>query len=324
MELQESNKKPRLVISDMYRAKNKTAFFAIHQALTKLHEFDIEFHILWDDPNYSDEWSDKIDNLNAKITSYTKELLDQYCLDYGIDTSMVQSFSRFKSIYLVIHAHYLKKNNITNYYLIYDDDIILGNELFEFKYCLLNELPCLIYEPMNSSCDKSMADIIFSLYQGSWEYYKQVNPQLLGFNAGIQGIRLDVFSDFIDSDMFKFMLSLFNYTGIYDENGKEITGAARSIIDTQQQSFFSLMNIIRSEKPPHILTLDQYFVCPNWGHHPFFGEINHDSELNGWDFTLKSKIVHFIGHTVLEGVYYGKATVYHNLVNQYLKKHNIV
>ena len=68
----------RLVISNMYRAKNKSSFFAIHQALTRLSEFDIEFHILWDDINYRDEWSEKINNLNCKIVSYTKDQLDQY------------------------------------------------------------------------------------------------------------------------------------------------------------------------------------------------------------------------------------------------------
>jgi hypothetical protein len=39
--------KPQLVISDMYRAKNKVAFFALHQALTRFSELDLEFHILW-------------------------------------------------------------------------------------------------------------------------------------------------------------------------------------------------------------------------------------------------------------------------------------
>jgi hypothetical protein len=312
--------KPRLVISDMYRAKNKTSFFAIHQALTKLSEFDIEFHILWDDPEYRDEWSDKLDSLDAKIISYTKEQLNNYCTDYGIDATTIDNFKKFKAIYFVIHAHYLKKNNITNYYLIYDDDIILGDELFEFKYCLLNEIPCLVCEPMNSNCDKVMANTIFSHYPGGWEYYKQINPQLLGFNAGIQGIRLDMYEDFLDPKSFKYLLNLFNYSGIYDENGKEITGGMRSAIDTQQQSFFSIMNIIRSTKTPHIMTLDQYFVCPNWGHHPFFGEIDHESELNGWDFALRSKITHFIGHTVLDGVYYGKPKVFTNMVDDYLKK----
>lgn len=316
--------KPRLVISDMYRSRNKSAFFAIHQALTRLHEFDIEFHILWDDPEYVDEWSEKLIKLNANIVSYTKEQLNQYCLDYGVSSSLVEDFSKYKSIYFLIHAHYLKKKEITNYYLIYDDDIILAEELLEFKYCLLNEIPCLIHEPMNAGCDKVMANTIFQHYEGSEEYYRAMNPNLLGFNAGIQGIRLDIYEDFLEPKLFQYLLQLFNYSGIYDESGKEITGPARSAIDTQQQSFFSIMNIIRSTKKPHILTLDQYFVCPNWGYHPYFGEIDHESELNGWDFALKSKIVHFIGHTALEGVYYGKSKVYHDLVDQYLAKHNLI
>jgi hypothetical protein len=316
--------KPRLVIANMYRAKNKSAFFAIHQAITKLSEFEIEFHILWDDEDYTDEWSAKIQDLNANIVDYTKSQLDQYCLDYGVDQSKIDSFAKFKAIYFILHGHYLKKNNITNYYLIYDDDIILGDELFELKYCLVNELPCLLHEPLNSNCDKALANTIFQIYEGAWEYYKQINPHLLGFNAGIQGIRLDMYDDFLDPEYFLFMLNLFNYRGIYDENGKELVGPERSVIDTQQQSFFGVMNIIKSKKAPHIMTPDQYFVCPNWGYHPLFGEINPESELGGWDVSLKSKVVHFIGHTVLEGVNYGKPQTYHNLVNEYLIKHNII
>ena len=52
--------KPQLVISDMYRAKNKVAFFALHQALTRFSELDLEFHILWDDINYKDLYSHHI------------------------------------------------------------------------------------------------------------------------------------------------------------------------------------------------------------------------------------------------------------------------
>jgi hypothetical protein len=177
---------------------------------------------------------------------------------------------------------------------------------------------------MNSGCDKVMANVLFSHYEGAQEYYLKLNPHLLGFNAGIQGICLNIYDDFLSAANFQYLLNLFNYSGIYDASGKEITGAARSAIDTQQQSFFSLMNIIRSGKRPHIMTLDQYFVCPNWGTHPLFGEINHNSELNGWDIALKSKIIHFIGHTVLEGVYYGKPKVYHNMVDEYLQKHSIL
>ena len=316
--------KKRLVISNMYRAKNKSSFFAIHQAITRLDEFDIEFHILWDDTTYRDEWSDKIDSLDCKIISYTKEQLDQYCLDYGVPQEFIDKFVKFKAIYFILHAHYMKKNNITNYYLIYDDDIVFGEDISEFKKCLLEEVPCLIHEPLNANCDKVLINQLVSLYEGADRYYMMHNPNLYGFNAGIQGISLHMYDDFMDPDYFMFMLNLFNYSGIYDENGKEITGFQRTLIDTQQQSFFGVMNIIRSKKPPHILDPVKYFVCPNWGHHPIYGYINHENEYQGWDVNMKSNIIHFIGHTVLEGVYYGKPEMYHKLVDQYLKKHNII
>tara|TARA_R110000868_G_scaffold65400_2_gene195748 strand:+ start:410 stop:1363 length:954 start_codon:yes stop_codon:yes gene_type:complete len=316
--------KPRLVISDMYRAKNKTAFFAIHQALTKFNMFEIEFHILWDDVAYRDEWSDKIDQLNCKIVPYTKPMLDGYCLDYGIPKHTVDNFKKFNSIYFIIHAHYLKKHNITDYYLIYDDDIILGKGLEELIHCLENKIPCLISEPMNPGCDKTLANTLIPLYPGSYEYYMQVNPNVYGFNAGFQGISLDMYDDFMEPEYFNFLLELFNYSGIYDSNGVELTGPERSAIDTQQQSFFGIMNIIRSKTIPHILNPLEYFVCPNWGVHPLYGNIDTTNEFDGWDVNMKSKIVHFIGHTVLKGVYYGKPRVYGELVDEYLKKHNLI
>lgn len=318
--------KPRLVISNMYRAKNKSAFFAIHQALTSLSEFDIEFHILWDDPEYRDEWTEKLEELDCTLISYTKEQLDQYCLDYGVTQEFINKFVNFKAIYFILHAHYLKKNNITDYYLIYDDDIILAEEISEFKECLVNKIPCLIHEPLNGYCDKIMVKMLFELYgeQEAFEYYKSVNPQFLGFNAGIQGISLDMYEDFLDPEYFKLMLNLFNYQGIYDSNGKEILGPERSAIDTQQQSFFGIMNIIRSKTKPHILNPDEYFVCTNWGIHPKYGEIFTGNEFQGWDINMKSKIIHFIGHTVLDGVFYGKPEMYHKLVDQYLTKYNLL
>ena len=218
----------------------------------------------------------------------------------------------------------MKTKNITDYYLIYDDDIILGEELDEFKHCLKEKIPCLIAEPMNMGCDKVMANLLLSMYEGSFEYYKQVNPQLLGFNAGIQGISLDMYEDFLELEYLLYLLDLFNYQGIYDSEGKEIVGPERSAIDTQQQSFFGIMNIIRSKTPPHILNITEYFVCPNWGHHPFYGEIDHTNEFEGWDINMKSKIKHFIGHSVFNGVYYGKAKVFYKLVDEYLEKHNLI
>lgn len=308
----------------MYRAKNKNSFFAIHQALTIFHEFDLEFHILWDDPNYEDEWTSKIDSLDCKIVPYSKELLNNYCIDYGITQESINKFSNFKAIYFIIQAHYMKKNNVCNYYLIYDDDIILKEDIHEFKECLINEIPCLIHEPMNSGCDKSMANILFPIYENSIEYYRDVNPSLYGFNAGIQGISLDMYEDFLDKEYFNLLINLFNYKGILDDQGKEITGPERSMIDTQQQSFFGIMNIIRSKKRPVILDPKNYFICPNWGYHPIYGQLDPENEFEGWDINMKSKIVHFIGHTILEGIYYGKPKLYNKLVDDYLKKQNII
>tara|TARA_R110000868_G_scaffold8986_1_gene45522 strand:- start:11004 stop:12557 length:1554 start_codon:yes stop_codon:yes gene_type:complete len=318
------NGRKRLVIANLYRAKNKTSFFAIHQIMKRLSDYYLEFHIVWDDNEYRDEWSDKIDNLDCKIVSYTKEMLNDYCRDYGIPEDRIEKFKKFYNIYYLIHAHYLKKNKITNYYLIYDDDIILTENIDEFKACLENEIPCLISEPMNSNCDKVLANTLFSLYENSFEYYREINPSFLGFNAGIQAMSLDIYEDFIDPKYFLFLLDLFNYNGIYDAEGKEITGPERSTIDTQQQSFFGIMNIIRSKTKPTILDPKDYFICPNWGTHPTYGYIDHTNEYEGWDTNMKSKIIHFIGHTVFNGVYYGKAKVFNQYVDNYLKENNLI
>lgn len=319
-------KKHKLVVSNMYRAKNKTAFFAMHQISTVLNDFDIEFHILWDDIDFYDDWTDKINHSDFKIVSYTKQMLDQYCLEYGISKEFINTFDKFKAVYFIIHAHYLKKNSICNYYLIYDDDIILSEDIEEFKQCLRTETPLLICEPMNSSCDKVLTQKLLDLYGGeeAYKYYLSVNPRLLGFNAGIQGISLDMYEDFLEPEYFNFLLNIFNYTGIYDSTGKEITGPERTAIDTQQQSFFGTMNIIRSKTRPVILDPKKYFICPNWGYHPEYGQLNPENEYEGWDVNMKSKIIHFIGHTVLEGIYYGKSKQYHKLVDVYLKKHNLI
>lgn len=318
--------KVKLVIANMYRAKNKLSFFAIHQALNRLSEFDLEFHVIWDDLTYQDEWTDRINNLDCKIVNYTKEVLNDYCRELGVSEERIKSFDKFKAVYFIIHGHYLKKKQICNYYLIYDDDIVLTEEIEEFKYCLKNEIPCLISEPMNAGCDKVMAQRLIEMYGGepAFKYYRSVNPYMLGFNAGIQGISLDMYEDFLEPEYFQYLLGLFNYRGIYDETGKEIMGPERTAIDTQQQSFFGIMNIIRSKKQPVILDQSKYFICPNWGHHPIYGEIDYANEYQGWDVNMKSKIIHFIGHTVLEGKYYGKPEQYHKLVDAYLKKHNII
>ena len=174
---------------------------------------------------------------------------------------------------------------------------------------------------MNANCDKSIARKLVDLYdESAIQCYLSRNPQQHGFNAGFQGMSLEMYDDFLEPEMFSFMLDLFNYNGIYDENGEEIWGPERTLIDTQQQSFFSIMNIIRSSKSPHILSPTEYYVCPNWGHHPIWGKIDTKTEFNGWEINMQSKVVHFIGHSSnpSDG-YIGKPKPFLDLVDKYLE-----
>ena len=66
--------------------------------------------------------------------------MHNYCLEMGIDQKRIDVFHKFISIYFIVLAHYLRKNNITDYYLIYDDDVILTDELSELKMCLKDKI----------------------------------------------------------------------------------------------------------------------------------------------------------------------------------------
>lgn len=110
------------------------------------------------------------------------------------------------------------------------------------------------------------------------------------------------------------MLDLFEYKSVLDKDGKEFFGPERFLIDTQQQSFFGLMNVTLSQKNPHILDPNLYYVIPNFGHHPVFGELSPDQEMGGWKPALQSRVTHFIGHTQGKG----KPKVFLDKVDEYL------
>ena len=48
-------------------------------------------------------------------------------------------------------------------------------------------------------------------------------------------------------------MSLFEFKDVKDKDGNDIWGRERFVIETQQQSFYSIMNILKSNKNPHIL-----------------------------------------------------------------------
>jgi hypothetical protein len=297
----------KIVIGSWMRCKNKQSFFALHQIQNKIHTIDpaieIEFHILWDSDQTVQEkmddpkWSNLIDTHIKNVHAYNKEFFKSYVRDYYDETD-VDKFDRYGTIYHVLMAQYLRRVKLYDYYLVYDDDILINDDFSHVLEKLLNKIPVLIAEPLNYNCDKAFFQRIVSMYGNEFiERYRERNPQLMGFNSGFQGVDLSMYDSFLSVDRFTSLLSMFDYKGIYDENGNEIWGDERFLFDTQQQSFCSLMNIVLSKRTPHILNPNEYFVVPNFGTHPVYGPINHEDEFCGYGVALKSKITHFIGHT---------------------------
>jgi hypothetical protein len=322
-------KMKEIVISNLMRAKNKQSFFALHQIQSKIKslypDIRIEFHILWDniaegDLGDNDKWSQLINQHIENLYSYSKEFFDDYVTEF-YDLDYTDKFRTWKAIYLIIMPHYLRRVKLKHYYLIYDDDILINDDFKHICDLMLDKVPVLISEPLNANCDKVLADkLINNFGEGFIHLYQQRNPNMYGFNAGFQGIDLSIYDEFLSKDRFQFILDLFNYKSVLDENGKEFFGIERFLIDTQQQSFFGLMNTVFSKKEPHILDPEEYFVIPNFGNHPKYGELNPEDELNGWGPALESKITHFIGHTQGKG----KPKVFLDKVDEYLKANNFL
>lgn len=313
------------------RAKNKQSFFALHQIQSKIKnlypEVEVEFHILWDSSdnelNLQDEkkWSDLIDSEIDCLYSYDKNFFNNYVKEF-YDLDYKDNFSKWKAIYFILMAHYLRRVKLEHYYLIYDDDILINDDFKFVTDLALSQMPFGITEPANKNCDKVMFNKLMELYgQDFYNIYVARNPDMLGFNAGFQGIDLSIYDNFLSVDRFKVLLDLFEYKTVFDENGEEIWDSRRFLIDTQQQSFFGLMNAVVSKKDIHILNPEEYFVVPNFGPHPKHGQLDpHDEPDGGWRWGLESKITHFIGHT--RGL--GKPKQFLSRVDEYLKQNNFL
>ena len=322
----------KIVIANMFRAKNKQSFFAMHQIYTKIKKIDssidIEFNILWDgnnelNLNNENKWEKLMDNFGFNIISYDKKFFIDYCTTtYGLDSKKINSdFKKYPAIFLILIPHYLRRVKLYDNYLMYDDDIIINYDFRDVVQSLLNNIPVLISEPFNANCDKVLLEKIINLYGvEAFDLYKQRNPKMLGFNAGFQGVDLSIFDDFLSPDRFKMLIELFDYSGIIDGNGNEIWDFRRFLNDTQQQSFTSCMNIIKAKHNPHVLDELTCYVAPNFGHHPILGTLNSEDINNGWGCCLQSKISHFIGHTRGKS----KPIQFLNKVDEYLKNEGII
>ena len=322
----------KIVISNMFRAKNKQAFFAMHQIYNKIKNYDssidVEFHILWDSKNELSlkddiKWKDLIESSNFNIVSYNLDFFIEYCVNlYDLNKQdIIKNFTNFKAIFLLLLPHYLRRVKMYDYYLIYDDDVVINYDFVDVINLMLEKTPVLITEPFNCNCDKVLIKNILEMYGSeAVTLYKKRNPDIHGFNAGFQGVDLSIFDDFLSKDRFELMINMFNYDGIIDSNGNEIWDHRRFVNDTQQQSFLSNMNIIKSKKDPHILDPLTCYVAPNFGSHPILGTLNPEDELDGWGCCMKSKITHFIGHTGGKG----KPKQFLEKVDEYLIKNNFV
>jgi hypothetical protein len=275
---------------------------------------------MWDndpnDPKKQDDpvWSSLIDKHIKKIYSYDRNFFKNYMKE-SYQMEDVEKFDKWVWAYLVVLTHYVRRVFCYDYSLIYDSDVVINNDFSVILDCVLNDVPVLIHEPMNVNCDKGFFNHLVSMYGEDFiQRYKERNPMTLGFNAGFQGIDLQIFDDFLSVDRMNHLMNLFEsvgvYNGIYDEEGNEIMGPKRTVIDTLTQSFYSLMNVVRSRNTPHILDLEKYYVVPNWGVHPKFGKINRDTEFDGWELAMNSEITHFIGHR--------KAEIFYKKIDQYL------
>ncbi len=294
----------------MYRKKCKQSFFALHQIHTKIKNYnsdiEIEYHILWDTENnpeleYDKKWSELIDTYGFNIISYNKQIFIDYviqCYDIPVDDIKLR-LDMLPALYFILMGHYLRRVKLLDYYLIYDDDILINYDFVDVIEAALEKRPVFITEPYHQNCDKSLHKNLVELFGNDFHnVYTQKNPDYHGFNAGFQGIDLSLYDNFLSPVDFFNLINLFDYKKIFDENGTLLVEPyERTQFETQQQSFFGLCNTVFSKNEILILDPLTNYIAPTFGYHPILGEIKSDDGFNGWGTCLKSKISHFIGHT---------------------------
>jgi len=263
-------------IARLWHKKGKLEYHTMIQLLKYFPDLEFEYHIVLDQFDYKDEWSEKIDNLPIKSFWYSKEDMHNYLKnsDYGNDT-LISQIPNFVHFYHILINHYIRRIYSYDYSLMIEYDVIFNDDsLDQLKNYLENKIPFGIVEPANAGCDKALAEKISKLFNQNIIKYPQI-----GINAGFKGLNLRVFDEFLNPSTFNLLLDIFDFSGIYDEEGKEKTGWTRTIIDTQEQSFHSLMNALSPNY--ELLNPEEYYVFPYWV------DMEH---------LMKSKVIHFIGH----------------------------
>jgi hypothetical protein len=266
----------KIPVARLWHKKGKLEYYTMFQLHKYFPEIEFEFHVILDQPDFEDEWSKKIDSLPYRCYWYTKDDMKNYLKNSGYGTEkLISDIPNFIHFYHILINHYIRRVFSYDYVLNIEYDVLFNSDdLTQLKGFFKTKTPFSIIEPANPGCDKALAQSLSELFQQDVVKYPNI-----GINAGFQGIDLKIFDEFLNPTTFNLLLNCFDFSGIYNGDGTEKTGWTRTILDTQEQSFHSLMNAI---SPNHqLLNPEEYYVFPYWV----------DIE-----YLKKSKIIHFIGH----------------------------
>jgi hypothetical protein len=266
----------KIPVARLWHKRGKLEYFTMYQLHKAFPEIDFEFHIVLDQPDYADEWTTKIEELPYKCTWYSKEDMSEYLKNSNYGTEeLISQIPNFIHFYHILINHYIRRVYSYDYVLNIEYDVIFNSDdLNQLKEFLKTKTPFGIIEPANPGCDKALAKQLSELFQQNVVKYQNI-----GINAGFQGINLKIFDEFLSPSTFDLLLKCFDFSGIYNEDGTEKTGWERTTIDTQEQSFHSLMNATTLNH--QLLNPEEYYVFPYWV---------------DMDYLKKSKVIHFIGH----------------------------
>jgi len=281
-------------VARLWHKKGKLEYYTMLQLQKYFPDLEFEYHIVLDQFDYQDEWSKKIDELPVKTFWYSKDDMHNYLKNsgYGND-DLISQIPNFVHFYHILINHYIRRTYRYDYSLMIEYDVIFNNNsLDQLKNCLENKIPFGIVEPENQGCDKALAEQLSNLFGENIIRYPEI-----GINAGFKGLNLKIFDEFLNPSTFNLLLNVFDFSGIYYEDGSEKTGWVRTIIDTQEQSFHSLMNTLSPDY--ELLDPKDYYVYPYW--------VN-------MDHLMKSKVIHFIGHEKPEAMI--------NIIDNKLKQWN--
>jgi hypothetical protein len=266
----------KIPIARLWHKKGKLEYYTMLQLHKHFPNLEFEYHIVLDQHNFRDEWSEKIDNLPVKCFWYSKEDMHNYLKnsDYG-NNDLIAKIPNFVHFYHILINHYIRRVYSYDYSLMIEYDVIFNSEdLSQLEEFLTNKIPFGIVEPANPGCDKALAQQLSQIFGQNITKYPTI-----GINAGFKGLNLKIFDEFLNPSTFNILLNIFDFSGIYNEDGTEKTGWTRTTIDTQEQSFHSLMNALSPDY--QLLDPAHYYVFPYWV---------------DMDHLMKSKVIHFIGH----------------------------